>query len=486
MTNTQFKVGAVDCSIYLGSVKLYPTEEPTPPAPSFDGKYILTLNDGSVVSAECGSSSVIGTSELVNYYSTAIEAEIGDCVTQLGDQCLAYPNLSSVTIGSGVTTIGNQTFARSSLSSVTIPSNVSSIGTFAFQETPLTSVTIEDGVTSIGGGAFQYCNNLSSVTIPSSVTSIGNYPLRGCSSLTSITVDSGNTVYDSREDCNAIVETSTNKLIQGCNTSTIPNTITNIGNYAFQNCTNITSVVIPNGVTNVGDYAFQYCSSLTSITIPNSVTSIGLYAFNGDTSLESVTIGSNVTSINPYAFNGCTSLTSITILATTPPTLNQYNFAFSGTNDCPIYVPCESVEAYKTAQYWSEYASRIQGIDCHYIPSVQITTVNDWTYRSDDDGNVNFILKTASSTSNLTECTLTISGITNITFTQNNAVSGSGLYYSSSLDNFETHTATRATSATWGLTNLDPSQTYQVKVRLLRKDGQYISGTNASADITWS
>lgn len=121
---------------------------------------------------------------------------------------------------------------------------------------------------------------------------------------------------------------------------------------------NLVSVEIGDCVTSIGNEAFYYCSGLASVTIPNSVTSIGDSAFEDCRSLTSIDIPNSVTSIGDRAFFRCSSLTSITIFATTPPTLGDY--VFDITNNCPIYVPCESVDAYKEA--WSDYASRIQAI----------------------------------------------------------------------------------------------------------------------------
>ena len=134
--------------------------------------------------------------------------------------------------------------------------------------------------------------------------------------------------------------------------------VTVIGDYAFYSCNNITRIDIPYNVTSIGYAAFYNCRGLTSVTIPDSVTVIMQYAFSDCTSLTSCTIGNSVTSIGNSAFNGCSGLTSITVEATTPPTLGSS--VFNSTNNCPIYVPNESVETYKATSGWTTYASRIQ------------------------------------------------------------------------------------------------------------------------------
>ena len=168
-------------------------------------------------------------------------------------------------------------------------------------------------VTSIGSQAFSSCDSLTSVTIPNSVTSIIGNPFSGCSSLVSMVVENGNTKYDSRDDCNAIIETATNILIAGCQNTIIPNSVTSIGDKVFYKCFSLTSITIPNSVTSIGYMAFFDCSSLNSITLPNSVTSIRDEAFSYCSSLTSITIPNSVTSIGSSAFYYCKALTSVTI-----------------------------------------------------------------------------------------------------------------------------------------------------------------------------
>ena len=191
----------------------------------------------------------------------------------------------------------------------------------------LTSAAIKSGVTSIGDRTFYYCTNLTSIGISDSVTSIGNNAFNNCTSLTSVSIG---------------------------------NSVTSIGNSAFNVCSSLTSITIPDSVISIGNDVFRNCSSLKSVSIGNSVTSIGNFAFQYCKSLTSVTIPNNVTSIGNYAFNNCTSLTSVTVEALTPPNLGTY--VFGKTNECQIYVPAQSVDAYKSATNWSTYASRIQAI----------------------------------------------------------------------------------------------------------------------------
>ena len=168
-------------------------------------------------------------------------------------------------------------------------------------------------VTSIGNYAFYNCPGLTSITIPNSVTRIGSFAFHNCSGLTSVIVESGNTKYDSRNNCNAIIETASNTLVVGCKNTIIPNSVTSIGSSAFYGCTGLTSITIPNSVTSIGSSAFYGCSGLTTVTIPNSVTSIGRGAFSDCSGLTSVTIGNSVTSIGGGAFESCSALTSITL-----------------------------------------------------------------------------------------------------------------------------------------------------------------------------
>ena len=180
------------------------------------------------------------------------------------------------------------------------------------------------------------CSSLTSVTIPSSVTSIGHGAFEDCG-LSSIDVESGNSNYDSRDNCNAIIETATNTLIAGC-----------------------MNTVIPNSVTSIRYGAFRFCYDLTSVTIPNSVTSIGYLAFDGCSSLTSVTIPSSVTSIGHDAFGGCSGLTSVTALMEEPFAINSNTFLSDTYNSATLYVPYGTKAKYEVTDGWKEFKTIVE------------------------------------------------------------------------------------------------------------------------------
>ena len=243
--------------------------------------------------------------------------------------------------GKSVTSIGDCAFRYcTSLKSITIPNSVMEIGSSAFSGcSSLTSITILNSVTEIGVYAFKGCTSLTSITIPNSVTNIGDSTFWGCSSLTAIYVAVDNKNYTSvngvlfNKDKTALIcypagktdksYNITNSVtsigdyaFNGCSSLTsvtIPNSVTEIGGSAFVGCASLKSITMPNGVTSIGDMAFYKCSSLTSITIPDSVTSIGSSAFSDCSKLRSITIPNSVTSIGAWAFNGCTGLTAINV-----------------------------------------------------------------------------------------------------------------------------------------------------------------------------
>lgn len=216
-----------------------------------------------------------------------------------------------------------------------------------------------------------------------------------CSGLTSIKVEAGNTKYDSRDNCNAIIETESNTLIKGCQTTTIPSSVTKIGEEAFWYCTGLTSISIPCSVTSIGEDAFYQCSDLTSVcvwdleswckisfgntfsnplnearhlflngvevkdlVVPNSVASIKDYAFYRCSSLNSVTIPNSVTYIGKESFEQCNELISVTAENNTPITI--YSNTFSNRNNVALYVPAGAKSAYESTDYWKEFKEIIE------------------------------------------------------------------------------------------------------------------------------
>ena len=182
----------------------------------------------------------------------------------------------------------------------------------------ITEPVISDTVSTIGSFAFSGCTSIISVNIPSAVTSIGSASFSNCTSLTSITVDDGNPIYDSRDSCNAIIETESRTLIVGCQKSVIPGSVTAIGDWAFYCCTGLTSIYIPNSVSIIGFEAFYRCSSLIGVNIPNSVRIIGYQAFYGCSSLRGIHIPGSVRSIGDSAFEYCPTLTSMSVSSDNP------------------------------------------------------------------------------------------------------------------------------------------------------------------------
>ena len=389
-------------------------------------KHIITPAEGADFGAEIKSNDYVDVKGIMVFKGN---------VTQIGDNAFAgCETLTGMTIPETVTTIGDYAFAgctnlgaklspepedptepskaptRSDQITFVIPDGVTSIGAYAFKDCEsLKAIIIPDSVTSIGDGAFEGCTNLTDINIPDSVTDMGENVFNGCSSITSVTIPDG-------------VESIEDYAFAGCENLTeiiIPETVKSIGQYAFYNCENLTSIDIPSSITSIGKSAFESCTGLTGITIPtdleiieegtfaachaftsivipNNVKSIGRSAFECCSRLSNVTLSSGLTSIKSFAFAECRALTDITIPSTvsdiggfilqycvnlvsitveaSEPSEYVYEEAFMDTNECPIYVPTESVSAYKEANVWSLYASRI------YAIRPQTGTINDHAY----------------------------------------------------------------------------------------------------------
>ena len=230
-------------------------------------------------------------------------------------------------------------------------------------------------VTSIGDAAFYECSGLISINIPNSVTAIGQWTFDYCSGLRRIQVENGNPTYDSRDNCNAIIETSTNMLFAGCMNTVIPNSVTSIGVQAFCGCSGLTSITIPNSVTHLEALVFQDCINLTSITFPNSVIDMitgieGHSTFYYCSNLTTIFLTGDGNYWNTWSLpevatfyidKGITGVTylcdksnDVFSFAVTPPTCEGNPFSdYSGT----LHVPAASLAAYFTAPYWCNFAN---------------------------------------------------------------------------------------------------------------------------------
>ena len=332
-----------------------------------------------------------------------------DRLKKIDEYTFAESGLRSITIPRKVKTIGQSAFNNCSLKSVVIPGSVKKIEKSAFSACRwLESLEFENGLQSIGEAAFSICTSLKalnlpeslkeigdnafyecssveSVTIPASVTSIGDGAFSSCHALKSIKVAKGNKKYDSRNNCNAIIETATGKLIMGCDGSFIPQGVTEIADLAFYGCSGMTALDIPSSVTEIGARAFFYCKglrevvisgavteigersfcgcdSLETLTIGNSLKRIGYGAFLHDDHIKTVTIGSAVESIGEWAFKGLDAVTSITSHIEDVASVKMGKDVFDeiDMNACTLYVPRGTAAAYKAAPQWKNFKNIVE------------------------------------------------------------------------------------------------------------------------------
>lgn len=303
-----------------------------------------------------------------------------------------------------VTAIGKEAFMcvngrANTCNGVYLPKTIKRIGEKAFYCFYLYSIELPDCLETIGEDAFAG-TKLSSITIPSSVKEIGIGAFRGIDNLTSIQVEEGNSFYDSRNNCNAIVETKTNTIIAGCTNTIIPsniihcanwafsysqfedislpnsiktlgawcfsdcsklkhldipNSVTTIDAHAFDNCKEIESIKLPQDITLINEGTFHNCKQLKSIEIPLSVESIGNKCFAYCTSLQKIVIPDGVKSIGELAFDGCSELTEITVCSLMPCAIKTNTFTDLQFKLSTLYVPIGTIDKYKNKSYWNKF-----------------------------------------------------------------------------------------------------------------------------------
>ena len=320
--------------------------------------------------------------EVVGYESQEKEVEIpnvykGLKVTSIGNRAFAEKtNIISVVIPESVTNIEYDIFAGcASLTSIKVDeknpvydsrNNCNAIILTATNELMVgcQATIIPSSVEIVGYSAFFKCTNLTSIFIPASVNIVDRDAFYKCENLTSIKVDINNEVYDSRDNCNAIINTSTNELVIGCQTTTIPTSVTSIGRYAFYHCVNLTNITIPSSVTNIGSRAFYGCTNLAKVDIPSSITKINQYLFFGCENLTTIVIPDSVTSIGACAFYKCSNLTSVII--PTSVTKIDYN----------VFLECSKL----TSIYYQGTSNDWKGITFDSIADEDLASITIYYY----------------------------------------------------------------------------------------------------------
>ena len=366
----------------------------------------------------CGTKSAYEASDWAQYVGEFVEEDCEETEENDGKYTITYTSTDgkAVTLnktdGFGANIISN-TYDDTRAGVITFDAPVTTIGASAFEGcTTLRSIIIPNSVKSIEEDAFAKCSALRDVSISASVTAISTNPFTDCVNLASITVEEGNPVYDSRNDCNAIIETASNTLLVGCKSTIIPEDVKKIGYSAFYGCINlkaitipasvelieraafhntgITSITIPAnttlqggamvgatiegvfteckelesvsieaGLARIPSAGFGGCTKLSAINIPNTVESIGGMAFFGCSALKSITFPQSVTSLEDMAFGGCSSLKAVNVNAFFPPALGNGTFTSSPT--CTI--PCGTITLYEASD-WNDQVGKFVVGEC--------------------------------------------------------------------------------------------------------------------------
>ena len=401
-----------DCPLeilYLGRTLSYNTD--------FDYGYSPFYNKTTLTSVTIGNSVTSIGDYAFQYCRGLTSITIPNSVTSIGKVAFDYcTGLTSIEIPNSVTSIGNRAFYECrNLTSVVIGNSVTSIGYEAFYNcSGLTSIEIPNSVTSIGDYAFQYCRGLTSITIPNSVTSIGDEAFYGCKGLKTVfnfsnltfskgssgygyvayyadkIINAPNAVIDGDFIWGKLNELNTLAYYLGEVTDlTLPSDYNGenyvIGNYAFYDCSGLTSITIPNSVTSIGYQAFQGCTGLISITIPNSVTSIGENGFAGCCNVETLYIGSSIESIGSMAFAACEKITEIKVALEKPIRVDANIFTDAVYDNATLYIPNGTKSLYEKREPWNLFFYIVEmdytGIENVKAESGEVQTIYDLTGR---------------------------------------------------------------------------------------------------------
>ncbi|WP_346694504.1 leucine-rich repeat protein [uncultured Alistipes sp.] len=282
-----------------------------------------------------------------------------DGVTQIGDRAFDLcSKLTNISFSEGLTSIGKYAFNQCSLKTIKLPNSLTSIEKGAFMMClNLTDIIFSDGLETIGEQAFSYCYGLTEISLPESITTIGDYAFIYCNNLFKVTVPN-NITYLGKTVFGACYNLSS---FSGQYTTSDHRCLIVNGRLAAFAPKGLTEYTIPDGVTTIGDNVFFGCTNLTRITIPHGVETIAFQAFRECSGITEITIPESVTTVKEGAFCTCKSLTTVYCKPIVPPALEVNIFSESPIG--VIYVPQASVEAYKSADGWSEYANRIEGYD---------------------------------------------------------------------------------------------------------------------------
>ena len=341
-------------------------------------------NDGEISMEEAASVTSLGTVFGGSNIESFDELQYFTGLTKINSQeFYNCTSLKRITLPQQVASIGGSAFyGCTALTTIDIPASVTTIDSYAFTGCILlNSLTLHEGLTTIGNYAFSTCKSLTNLSIPASVTSISASAFRSCSSISTINVAADNTVYDSRENSNAIIKSNTNTLLLGSASTVIPSSVTAIGDNAFYGNTALTSIVIPEGMATIGASAFSGCTALTNVETPSTLATISSDAFSGCTKLERVILSEGLVSIESNAFKQCKALTKIRIPSTVTSLATQAfyqstslvkvavdftspfsikNNVFSNRKNATLYVPEGCAGLFAEANIWKEFKNVVE------------------------------------------------------------------------------------------------------------------------------